>query len=108
MENKQVIEEFEKDFLDTWIPKGMDISTPDGDSRSARERGLAWAQKLYQAGQDSVREEVIKKLPKELTCEKCNGTGSYKIPVSSPIMAPYGKNDTTQVPCECVFNPKKK
>jgi hypothetical protein len=41
---------------------------------------------------------LIDKLPK---CKKCNDTGSYKIPVSSPIMAPYGLDDTTSVPCEC-------
>ena len=34
-------------------------------------------------------------------CKKCNDTGSYRIPVSSPIMAPYGLDNTTSVPCEC-------
>jgi hypothetical protein len=34
-------------------------------------------------------------------CPKCKGTGSYRIPVSSPFMAPYGLDDTTEVPCEC-------
>lgn len=34
-------------------------------------------------------------------CKKCDGKGFYIIPVSSPIMAPYGKDDTTTVPCEC-------
>ena len=34
-------------------------------------------------------------------CKTCKGKGSYKIAVSSSIMAPYGKDNTTSVPCEC-------
>lgn len=51
--------------------------------------------------QQNTKEEAEKYIIENLVCRKCKGTGSYKIPVSSPIMAPYGKDDTTSVPCEC-------
>ncbi len=51
--------------------------------------------------QQNLKEEAEKYIIENIVCKKCKGTGSYKIPVSSPIMAPYGKDDTTSVPCEC-------
>jgi hypothetical protein len=52
---------------------------------------------------DKILSALNEKHPEEKqeVCNKCNGEGSYRVPVSSPIMAPYGKDDTTSVPCDC-------
>lgn len=65
---------------------------------SGNLRPIIWEQARYLS---EAVDQMLKRLKVNSVCNKCGGTGSYKIPVSSPIMAPYVKNNTTSVPCEC-------
>ena len=84
--------------LQIWREKDKKSWDVAYNTDSGNLKPIIWEQARYLS---EAVDQMLTRLKVDKVCKKCGGTGHYKIPVSSPIMAPYGLDDTTTVACEC-------